>query len=46
MAQASAELDFRFLYRQGEGVIGRAAWARASAAADRDRARADRRRAG
>ncbi len=23
-------MDFRFLYRQGEGVIGRAAWARAS----------------
>ena len=31
MARASAEMDFRFLYRQGEGVIGRAAWARASA---------------
>ena len=28
---AGAESDFRFLYRQGEGVIGPAAWARASA---------------
>ena len=32
MAVASGETGFRFLYRQGEGVIGRAAWARASMA--------------
>ena len=31
MARAGAESDFRFLYRQGEGVIGPMAWARASA---------------
>jgi uncharacterized membrane protein YhaH (DUF805 family) len=31
MAPAGAEPDFRFLYRQSEGVIGPAAWARASA---------------
>jgi hypothetical protein len=31
MAQAGAVPDFRFLYRQGEGVIGPTAWARASA---------------
>ena len=31
MAQAGTVPDFRFLYRQGEGVIGPTAWARASA---------------
>jgi uncharacterized membrane protein YhaH (DUF805 family) len=31
MARAGAESDFRFLYRQSEGVIGPTAWARASA---------------
>ena len=30
MALAGGRADFRFLYRQGEGVIGRASWARAS----------------
>jgi hypothetical protein len=31
-AVVPGEADFRFLYRQGEGTIGRAEWARASAA--------------
>jgi hypothetical protein len=30
MAQTSHDLNFRFMYRQGEGVIGPASWARAS----------------
>ena len=32
MAQSPDAQSFRFLYRQSEGVLGRAAWARASAA--------------